>query len=54
MKRIQAIALLTIATLSATVGARAQQRAVIANIPFNFTVAGSGAGKVAAFAASLP
>ena len=39
MNRIHAIALLTIATLSATVGARAQQRAVIANIPFNFTVA---------------
>ena len=38
MKRIHAIALLTIATLSATAGARAQERAVIANIPFNFTV----------------
>lgn len=38
MKRIHAIALLTIATLSATAEARAQERAVIANIPFNFTV----------------
>jgi hypothetical protein len=38
MKRISAIALFTIATLAASTGLVAQQPAVKANIPFNFTV----------------
>jgi hypothetical protein len=38
MKRISAIALFTIATLAASTGLFAQQPAVKANIPFNFTV----------------
>ena len=38
MKRILAIALFTIATLSASTGSLAQDRALRANIPFNFTV----------------
>jgi flagellar motor protein MotB len=38
MKRISAIALFTIATLAASTGLFAQQAAVKANIPFNFTV----------------
>jgi hypothetical protein len=38
MKRIQAIALLVIASLSATTGILAQERAITANVPFNFTV----------------
>jgi len=38
MKRISEIALFTIVTLAATTGLVAQQPAVKANIPFNFTV----------------
>jgi hypothetical protein len=38
MKRIPTIALLTIASLGTATGAIAQDRAVKANIPFNFTV----------------
>ena len=38
MKRISAIAVFTIATLAASTGLFAQQPAVKANIPFNFTV----------------
>jgi hypothetical protein len=38
MKRISAITLFTIATLAASTGLLAQQAAVKANIPFNFTV----------------
>ncbi len=38
MKRIHAIALLAIATISATTGVLAQERAVKANVPFNFSV----------------
>jgi hypothetical protein len=38
MKRISAIAMFTIATLAASTGLVAQQPAVKANIPFNFTV----------------
>lgn len=38
MKRINAIALFTIATLAAATGLVAQELAVKANIPFNFTV----------------
>ena len=38
MKRIQAIALLAIASLSATTGILAQERAITANVPFDFTV----------------
>ena len=38
MKRISAITLLTIATLASSTGLFAQQPAVEANIPFNFTV----------------
>jgi flagellar motor protein MotB len=38
MKRISAIALFTIASLAASTGSVAQQAAVKANIPFNFTV----------------
>ena len=38
MKRISAIALFTIATLAAATGLAAQESAVKANIPFNFTV----------------
>jgi hypothetical protein len=39
MKRIQAIALLAIASLSATTEVLAQDRAVKANVPFSFTEA---------------
>jgi hypothetical protein len=38
MKKTQAIALLAIASLSATTGILAQERVVAANVPFNFTV----------------
>ena len=38
MKRINAITLFTIATLAAATGLIAQEQAVKANIPFNFTV----------------
>lgn len=38
MKPTRAIALLTVGLLSATAGVLAQERAVMANIPFNFTV----------------
>lgn len=38
MKPTHAIALLTVALLSATDGVLAQQRAVMANVPFSFTV----------------
>lgn len=38
MKRILAIALSTLATLGASTGALAQDRALVANVPFNFTV----------------
>jgi hypothetical protein len=38
MRRISAIALFTIATLAAATGLVAQEPAVKANIPFNFTV----------------
>ena len=38
MKSISAIALFTLSTLAATIGLIAQEPAVKANIPFNFTV----------------
>jgi hypothetical protein len=38
MKPTRTIALLTVALLSATTGVLAQERAVMANVPFNFTV----------------
>jgi hypothetical protein len=45
MKRISAIALFTIATLAAATGLAAQESAVKANIPFNFTVGDVDAGR---------
>jgi hypothetical protein len=42
MKRISAIALLTVGILAASTGLVAQERVVTANIPFNFTVGEKG------------
>ena len=42
MKRISALALLTLASLGACTGATAQESALIAKIPFNFTVGEKG------------